>query len=435
MISFRNFKRNSTDDSMAASSEKQSKKLSKTEANDLGPLLENIIIVAIVLVLVVTLVDEIAILSDWSINTKRVLLMLSFFFDLFFSIEFVIRLLKTSKHGAARHYFMHQRGWIDLISSWPLLLLNSGPEFLIYFFPDIFTGSEGSLAFFGTIKVVKAIRVTRILRLLRMVKILGKIQNTNSYMANRHIAVISTTAVMSIIITFAAFSFSGYLGFQEIEKAQNSFYSKLVDNIAMIKQRTTANMTQDRPVKADQADIQNTKEIVTSMFYEMNEEESHLVQIYYKNELLLSNYTREYLISHFYMFPERPLKQRFHDPHIHTIVKDDFFIAVNLRPVYKEKTRVQLLVFIAILLMILAFMTLYTRHFVQNVSDVVHVMKRGFKEPDFNLEVKIKSDFEEDEIFQLAKEYNEQWLPLKQQNKEKINDESTGGLTLNDFLS
>ncbi len=92
---------------------------------------------------------------------------------------------------------MHQRGWIDLISSVPLLLLSSGPEVLLMVFPEI--GHGAGLGFMSSIKIVKAVRVSRILRLLRLLKVMGKIQNTDSQMANRHIAMVSTIATMAFI--------------------------------------------------------------------------------------------------------------------------------------------------------------------------------------------------------------------------------------------
>jgi len=44
-------------------------------------------------------------------------------------------------------------------------------------------------------------------------------------------------------------------------------------------------------------------------------------------------------------------------------------------------------------------------------------MRRGFKEPDYNLNVKIPHMYEEDDIYALASLYNEIYLPLKDINQ------------------
>lgn len=55
----------------------------------------------------------------------------------------------------------------------------------------------------------------------------------------------------------------------------------------------------------------------------------------------------------------------------------------------------------------------YARSFAQNISDPIWVIKRGLTEDQFNYTVKIKPQYKDEEIFELAKTYNEKWLPLK----------------------
>ena len=40
-------------------------------------------------------------------------------------------------------------------------------------------------------------------------------------------------------------------------------------------------------------------------------------------------------------------------------------------------------------------------------------MERGFREKDYNLEVKIPEKYADDDVFRVAKLYNENYLPLK----------------------
>src|SRR5687767_4020069 len=93
------------------------------EANYLGAVVENFIIVAIVFALVITVLDEFATVLDFSLPARNIILILSCLTDIIFTFEFGARLIVTGRHGAAKHYMVHQRGWIDLISSVPLLIL------------------------------------------------------------------------------------------------------------------------------------------------------------------------------------------------------------------------------------------------------------------------------------------------------------------------
>ncbi|RME88634.1 MAG: hypothetical protein D6767_09835, partial [Candidatus Hydrogenedentota bacterium] len=49
------------------------------------------------------------------------------------------------------------------------------------------------------------------------------------------------------------------------------------------------------------------------------------------------------------------------------------------------------------------------------VSDPIYVMEKGFRDWDYNFEVKINPHYSNDEVFELAKLYNQRWLPLKAQ--------------------
>ncbi len=55
----------------------------------------------------------------------------------------------------------------------------------------------------------------------------------------------------------------------------------------------------------------------------------------------------------------------------------------------------------------------YSAHFAKNIGDPIYVMKREFKEIDYNYSVKINQNYQDDEIFELSKAYNRLWLPLK----------------------
>lgn len=393
------------------------------EANFLGSIVENFIIAAIVFALVITVLDEFATVFDFTVSARNIILVASFATDLLFTIEFIARLIVTSRHGAARHYMVHQRGWIDLLSSIPLMLLSSGPEVLLMMNPDLF-GHGAGLGFMSSIKIVKAVRVSRILRLLRLLKIMGKIHNTDSQMANRHIAVISTIATMAFIVIYSFMAFTGTMGFHDIEQQNDVFYRNLATNIQQVAK-------QAKPEDANE----KAKEYLSQLMVNIDSKQSGIAQVYYKDRLLVSNFTADQLATLFKYDEKRTIVARFHgDSHVHPLVIGDVIIFVNTWPTSKEKARVNIMVFFGICAILLSFMFVYSRHFVQNVTDVVHVMQKGINDPNFNLEVSVRKDFEHDEIYELAKSYNEVLLPEKMKNKASGESTDTGGLSMDDFL-
>jgi hypothetical protein len=66
------------------------------------------------------------------------------------------------------------------------------------------------------------------------------------------------------------------------------------------------------------------------------------------------------------------------------------------------------------------------------ISDPIHVMKRGMSESDYNLEVRIPAEHADDDVFELAALYNSVYLPLK----DRLGNEGQGpapALKINDL--
>ncbi|RME92203.1 MAG: hypothetical protein D6767_03705, partial [Candidatus Hydrogenedentota bacterium] len=160
--------------------------------------LENIIIILILAVVVHTVLEDLALIYEWKHSTVVGLTIAGFLFDFLFTAEFVARSIISHKRGQLRLYIQYHRGWIDFLSSIPLLLFVSGPAVLVLMIGHEEAGA--TLGFLSVLKTAKAIRVTRILRLIRIVKIFGRIQNTDSIMTNRHVGVISTISVVTLVI-------------------------------------------------------------------------------------------------------------------------------------------------------------------------------------------------------------------------------------------
>ena len=67
----------------------------------------------------------------------------------------------------------------------------------------------------------------------------------------------------------------------------------------------------------------------------------------------------------------------------------------------------------AVLLTVLAFLLIYAPRFALQISDPIHVMRRGMSEGYYNLEVLVPPERAGDDVFELAALYNSVYLPLK----------------------
>lgn len=341
-------------------------------------ILENIVIVAILLVLVQTFLEDYAVLAGWSWDVRRVLLFTGFGFDLFFTIEFLTRLYGAFVDRRTSRYFWHERGWIDLLASIPLLLLNSGPSVLAYL-----SGSAtivGFGAILNVLKVVKAIRIARILRLLRVLKIFARIRNTDSVMAQRHVAKILTVAVSTTVA--AVLLLSVLFSVFEAPSLELRYQQRTLRALEGIER-----LVDDDRLAPEVAEI-----------------EQSILLVQREGRVLYSRFDQDYYDTAFgpadYGFGERGQYRVFFD----------------LRPVNQEQSRVNLIYFGVIVFLVLAFMVYYSPHFALTVSDPVHIMTRGMNEKGYNLEVKVPPLYKEDEVYRLAKLYNEVYLPLKDRN-------------------
>jgi hypothetical protein len=87
------------------------------------------------------------------------------------------------------------------------------------------------------------------------------------------------------------------------------------------------------------------------------------------------------------------------------------------RPAAAEAAAQDLLFQLLALLLLAALWALYAPHFARMVSDPLEVMRRGLAEDGFNLNVRVPEDRREEEVFRLAREYNERFLPLKDRER------------------
>jgi len=347
--------------------------------------LESLVIAAILLVLVQTFLEDFAVLSGWNVEIRNKILLAGFFFDLFFTIEFLTRLYNAIMEGRVGRYFSVERGWIDLLASVPLLMFNSGPFAL-----TLLTGQGIAVGLGGILnllKVIKAIRIARILRFLRIVKIFRRIKNVSSPMAQRHVAsitAISVTIVVLSLLFFAVFS--------------SSLQLDGLDTAFAEQQEAVAEHLDEN--KDDPADFVFALQTIRETY-------PSLLIVKYRGQSLYSRYSDSYY-------------QEFFAPGDYTYLrKDDLELFFDQRPYVSQLSRESILFFVIVVLIVLAYLLIYSPHFALTVSDPIHVMRRGLEETNYNLEVKIPQKYKTDDVFQMAALYNEKYLPLKDRTQSK----------------
>jgi hypothetical protein len=353
--------------------------------------LENIVIVAIVLVLVQTFLQDLATLYNWTWSTRRLLLFIGFGFDVLFTIEFLVRLYFAVLNRRGARYFFFERGWVDFIAAVPLLLLNSGPAVLA-----IAAGGVSVVGFGGMVnvlKVVKAIRIARILRLLRVLKIFRRIKHTDSVMAQRHvarIATLSTTIIVAVLLGFA-------------------FVAAAIDMPSLEDQFQAQTDRAVELVRSEDLAAERNRDLLQSVA----NAEPTILKIEQSGDTLYSRYDTEYIDTYL-----GPVDYGY-------VESGRIGVFFDVRALNAEQARQNLIHFIIIVILVGVLLFFYSPHFAMTVTDPIHIMRRGMGEAGYNLEIKIPHRYRTDEVYRLAELYNQVYLPLK----DRAGNEQEGGIS------
>ena len=363
--------------------------------------LEGLVIAAILLVLVQTFFEDFATLAGWPTGVRSRILLAGFFFDLFFTVEFLVRLYFAILDHRVGRYLGRDRGWIDFLAAVPLLMFHSGPYAVA-----LLTGGAAVAGLAGVLnllKVIKAIRIARILRFLRIVKLFRRIKNVSSPMAQRHVATVTSISVAVVVLTLLFFTVGSdrLIGLQPsaggLEQASLARQTDIADYLGSLHAD---------PISFVQALDTLEKSEVT------------LLVVRFRGQTLFSRYSNETYADGFaagdYSYLQR----------------GDLELFFDQRPYANQLALQSLLFFTIVVLLVLAYLLVYSPHFALTVSDPIHVMRRGMEEPGYNLEVKIPDRYRDDDVFALAELYNERYLPLKDRSR---GISSSPGLELSDL--
>jgi hypothetical protein len=350
-------------------------------------LIEGIVTAAIVLVLIQTLAEDILVISGASWTIRRIFIYTGFAFDLFFSLEFLIRSWNALSQGSFRKYFTRENGWVDFVASVPLLILASGPVFFSHMGGAVFAGSG---ALIGLLKVVKAVRMARVLRLLRLLKIFRRIRFADSAMVQRHTVRIITTAASTLI-----------------------FSVTIIGTVFALMNNTGTEESWQAGIESAVYSLENSPE------WASGPDNAEIWGRSHPSVMLLKDNDWTLYASH----SDSDFRTYF-GPGDYTVRETgSFSIWFNLLPAAVTQSKLNLTVFISALAVVLMIMITYSPHFAITVSDPVNVMTRGLSEKSYNLEVTIPEYYRNDDIFKLGAAYNDEFLPMK----ERSNVEDQGG--------
>ena len=359
-------------------------------------LVESIVVIAILLVLIQTFLEDYAVLTGWSWGIRRILIFTGLGFDLFFSIEFLIRFISAVMKKEGGRYFMEGKGWIDFLASIPLLTLNSGPAFFALITGSGFFFGAGGLL--NILKIIKAIRIARILRLLRILKIFRQIKHTGSIMAQRHVAKITTLSITTFVFTLLLFSiFSGVISMPSAE-------GKIMDNQTIGITNFLGNTNSEYPL------------IAAENFAD------------YDADLLIIKQNSNTLYSRY----DNPFYSTVFGPGDYQYYKtSEYEFFFDVRELSKIQAASNILFFVIVVMSVFVFLIYYSPHFAITVTDPIHVMKKGFLENDYNLEVEIPPVYQKDDIYVLGALYNEKYLPMKVRQLDSESGQTN--LSMDDF--
>ena len=346
----------------------------------IGEILESVVVVAILLVLVHTFLEDYSSMAGWDVNARKWIIWAGLGFDLLFTIEFLTRMYLALSNREGIAYFFQQRGWIDFLASVPLLLFNSLPNTLALLAGTGLLTGLGS--FLNVLKVIKAVRIARILRLMRIVKLFRRIRYVRSPMAQKHIAIITTICV-SILVFWSV----GASALQALGVLPGLEASYANSQAARARDITTGDASFARLSGRAAAIAAIDPTVLLVRQQGGNAAWSRYDGAYYRAHFLPGDYA--YYAS------------------------DRVEVFLDERPIVRAAARESIVFFFAVVLVVLGILFLYAPQFALGISDPIHIMQRGMSESAYNLEVKIPPHRADEDVFALAVLYNSVFLPLK----------------------
>ena len=363
---------------------------------------EGFIIAAVILALVQTFMDEYARYAHWSVSARNILLCAGLFFDVIFSVEFAVRSILSGRKGLFLSYIKYGRGWVDFLTSFPLLILYSGPSLFLLLHGEVQAGTA-AYAIPGVLNVVNTTRAAGMLRAARAVKIPGKTGNAGSLMAGHHTASAAATAVFTVVAVLMAWSAVAGFAVQGNAEKRRGEYSRMLEELMSISELNDISFRDAC--------------------------ENFLIR---DPAVLKIEYGREYSYE---KLSSTEFRKYYDAGDFVTVKVNECSLAVSIVDLERGVAMRQMQNLLIVVSLVLSFMLFYSRHFAVTVSDVAHILNSGFRRKDYNLMVKIRDEYRGEELYRLAQFYNDAYLPAKLRKIEGKEKETGSPITMDDMMN
>jgi hypothetical protein len=330
---------------------------------------------AVLLAMAQFLAEDLSVLAAWPYPWRLALHLAGFGFDLLFTVEFLVRLVLALAAGRAGRYLGPKWGWLDFLASVPPLALASAP-----LTAQLLLGPL-SPPLLQTAGVLAAGQAARLLRLLRPARLPGRLLGPASATARRHASLLTLLATAALTLGLMAFTLAApRLRGPEAQLAGE-------------QQRTAERLLQAsrRP-----GGLRHALAGPTS------------------TDLLV---LRQAGLTRYSRLPDEAYAREFAPGDYRYLRLGDLELFFDERAQARQAAAGSLLFQILALLLFLAHLLFYAGNFARTLADPLRVMRRGLAEPGFNLQVRLPARYRGEEVFQLAAEYNERFLPLKERDR------------------
>jgi len=354
------------------------------------------ILAAVILLAVAQAVlEDVSALAGWPAGPRQLLRLAGFFLDLFFTIEFLARLGLAFGERRAGRYLVRERGWLDFLTGVPLLVLVSGPAAAgLMLGPTLLH----SLAL-DTLGVLTAVRVARALRLLRPARLAAGLLPTASGMAARHASLLALLGSAVLALGLAVLAVSG-----PRRPGLESELARRQDLSAEHLRQATIRPARSPAGRSPTG--MSAMSAMSAMPEAMVQADPSLLVVREGGATLYSRH------------PDAVYEREFAPGDYRYVQAGDLELFFDTRAAARETAAQSLLFQALVLLLLLVLYLLYAPHFARTVSDPLEVMRRGLAEESFNLEVRVPETHGGEEVFRLAREYNERLLPLKDRSRQ-----------------
>lgn len=184
--------------------------------------------------------EDLSLVARWPWTLRRFLVVSAIIIDSILTLEFGIRSGKALIHKNLFHYMLREFGWVDFVSSLPLLILDSGPRFLALVSGVAISGSVAGI--FGIFRIVRFVRIIRLLRFTRLLKAAEQFkesrrfrtqgtnppENSSSLITNLPLLTLTGILISSILFTFLV----EIVGFRGTQPALEAHYNGIIQDLS-----------------------------------------------------------------------------------------------------------------------------------------------------------------------------------------------------------